>query len=109
VPRGIGQKVFDLNFTLCITAWSFWLSALTEPVKVTVYQKIIHRSSYLPHGSKIKFALYKKNRIELIREFESIFKTALAHESGDRGVPFKGIVSPDWKGLHMFSFYRFEV
>jgi hypothetical protein len=29
-----------------------------------------------------------KNRIELLREFESIFKTALAHESGDPGVPF---------------------
>jgi hypothetical protein len=30
----------------------------------------------------------KKNRIELLREFESIFKPALAHESGDPGVPF---------------------
>jgi hypothetical protein len=33
-------------------------------------------------------ALSKKNRIELLRECESIFKTALAHESGDPGVPF---------------------
>jgi hypothetical protein len=30
----------------------------------------------------------KKNRIELLREFESIFKISLAHESGDPGVPF---------------------
>jgi hypothetical protein len=30
----------------------------------------------------------KKNRIELLREFESILKTALAHESGGPGVPF---------------------
>jgi hypothetical protein len=29
------------------------------------------------------------NRIELLRQFESIFKPALAHESGDPGVPFK--------------------
>jgi hypothetical protein len=34
-------------------------------------------------------ALSKKNRFELLREFESVFKTALAHESGDPGVPFK--------------------
>jgi hypothetical protein len=26
--------------------------------------------------------------MELLREFESKFKTALAHESGDPGVPF---------------------
>jgi hypothetical protein len=33
----------------------------------------------------------KKNGIEFLREFESsvsIFKTALAHESGDPGAPF---------------------
>jgi hypothetical protein len=30
----------------------------------------------------------KKNRIEILREFESLFKTALAHESGHPGVPF---------------------
>jgi hypothetical protein len=29
------------------------------------------------------------NWIELLRQFESIFKTPLAHESGDPGVPFK--------------------
>jgi hypothetical protein len=29
----------------------------------------------------------KRNRTELLREFESIFKTALAHESGNPGVP----------------------
>jgi hypothetical protein len=29
------------------------------------------------------------NRIKLLRQFKSIFKTALAHESGDPGVPFK--------------------
>jgi hypothetical protein len=29
------------------------------------------------------------NRIELLRQFESIFKTALAHESGDPGVRLK--------------------
>jgi hypothetical protein len=31
------------------------LSAFTEAVKVTVFQKIGHRGSCLPHGSKIKF------------------------------------------------------
>jgi hypothetical protein len=31
------------------------LSVLTEAVKVTVYQKIVHRRSCLPHDSKIKF------------------------------------------------------
>jgi hypothetical protein len=31
------------------------LSAFTEAVKVTVFQKICHRWSCLPHGSKIKF------------------------------------------------------
>jgi hypothetical protein len=30
----------------------------------------------------------KKNRIEILREFESLFKTALAHESGHQEVPF---------------------
>jgi hypothetical protein len=29
-----------------------------------------------------------RSRIEFLREFESIFKTALAHESGDPGIPF---------------------
>jgi hypothetical protein len=39
--------------------------------------------------SKIKLSKSnKKNRIELLREFESVFKTALAHESKDPGVPF---------------------
>jgi hypothetical protein len=33
--------------------------------------------------------IQQKNRIEFLREFESIFKAALAHESGDPGVPFK--------------------
>jgi hypothetical protein len=31
---------------------------------------------------------FSSNRIELLREFESIIKTALAHESGDTGVLF---------------------
>jgi hypothetical protein len=30
------------------------LSAFTEAIKVTVYQKISHGRSYLPHGSKKK-------------------------------------------------------
>jgi hypothetical protein len=30
-----------------------------------------------------------ENRIELLGQFESVFKTTLAHESGDPGVPFK--------------------
>jgi hypothetical protein len=30
----------------------------------------------------------KKNRIKFLREFESIFKTALAHESGKPGTLF---------------------
>jgi hypothetical protein len=33
-------------------------------------------------------SILSSNRIELLREFEYIFKTALAHESGDSGVPF---------------------
>jgi hypothetical protein len=31
---------------------------------------------------------HSADRIELLRKFESIFKTALAHESGNPGVPF---------------------
>jgi hypothetical protein len=79
------------------------LSAFTEAVKVTVFQKIGHRSSCLPHGSKIKFwvwfyltkkiysarsQFFSSNLIEFLREFESICKTVLAHESGDPGVRF---------------------
>jgi hypothetical protein len=30
----------------------------------------------------------ESNRIEFLREFESKFKTALAHESGPTGLPF---------------------
>jgi hypothetical protein len=33
-------------------------------------------------------SIFSSNRIELVREFESVFKTALAHESGDQGVLF---------------------
>jgi hypothetical protein len=32
--------------------------------------------------------LVESNRIEFLREFESIFKTVLAHESEFPGVPF---------------------
>jgi hypothetical protein len=35
----------------------------------------------------LNLALSNK-KIELLREFESVFKTALAHESGDPGIPF---------------------
>jgi hypothetical protein len=86
------------------------LSAFTEAVtgKLTVYQKIGNRRSCLPHGSKIlSLALSNKkklnsplcsiewgqfmasNRIELLHEFESIFKTDLDQESGDPGLLFK--------------------
>jgi hypothetical protein len=46
----------------------------------------------LSNKKKIDSALRRfsaSNRIELLRQFESIYKTALAHESGDPGVLFK--------------------
>jgi hypothetical protein len=36
----------------------------------------------------IQFFVVKSNQIELLREFESMCKTILAHESGDPGVQF---------------------
>jgi hypothetical protein len=67
------------------------LYAFTEAVKVTFYKKkISHRRSWPPHDSKnqiLNLVLSKENRIEFVREFESIFKTTLAHESGDPAVP----------------------
>jgi hypothetical protein len=45
------------------------------------------------------------SQIEFLREFESIFKTALAHESGDPGVPFNGTVARDFRPSGFF-FHR---
>jgi hypothetical protein len=42
-------------------------------------------------------------------EFESICKTVLAHESGDPGVQFKGIVSRDFVVCFLVSFDRSDI
>jgi hypothetical protein len=46
-----------------------------------------HRWSWLPHGSKI-FWILAIFVVEHLREYESIFETALAHESVDPEVLF---------------------
>jgi hypothetical protein len=59
-------------------------------------RKILSPIRYLPARKSMTFpqanSYLKKNfAYLLLRQFESIFKTALAHESGDAGVPFKEI------------------
>jgi hypothetical protein len=70
---GIARSFFGI-----VWSWNKIFSAFTEAVNVTVYLKIGHRWSCLPHGSKIKFLSLtlsnKKNRLCTMRQStESIF------------------------------------
>jgi hypothetical protein len=53
-PQKNSRKCVDCFFGIARSRNNI-LSAFTEAVKVTVYQKIGHMWSCLPHGSKIKF------------------------------------------------------
>jgi hypothetical protein len=56
---------------------------------------------------------FSSNLIEYLREYESILKTALAHESGDPGVAFnektKGRKSRETVSLINFCSYNFFI
>jgi hypothetical protein len=64
------------------------LTAFVAFLKVTIYQKLIHRGSSLPIVCKIKQKIFGqlKLKIEDLREYEFIFEKALAQESGGPGV-----------------------
>jgi hypothetical protein len=74
----------------------FWIDCyFTDSVKA---ERILFRLRAMPHSAELRLcslthsaellAISSSNRIKLLREFESICKTVLAHESGDPGVQF---------------------
>jgi hypothetical protein len=47
--------------------------------------------------------------LSLFEHREHFLSSYQNYQTSPQIVHFKGIVSPDWKGLHMFSLDRFEV